>query len=162
MAEPAGLTDYEVEMPRTGFIAQYALWSAEQRDAADRILTRIREGKIRMIRVGSVDPQGKVRAKAVTASWFPTVIEDGIAFSSAQFEFDSAEQFVRDPFRSATGAPSAEPSGLPDMVLVPDPSTFRELPWTSGTAWMLGDMYSMDGSPVSMDSRRLLKVLRDR
>jgi glutamine synthetase len=40
---------------------------------------------------------------------------------------------------------------------VPDPTTFRTLPWSPGTGWVLSDMYFQSGRPVPFCSRQLLK-----
>lgn len=149
-------------MPRSGYIERHGLWNAEQRDAAVNVLARVREEDVRLVRVGSVDPHGRVRAKAVTAGWFEHVLADGIRCSSAQFEFDSAERFVRDPFVAVPMSSSGGPPGLPDLVLVPDPRTFRLLPWSPGSAWILGSMHSADGAPVGLDSRHILRDALDR
>jgi glutamine synthetase len=47
--------------------------------------------------------------------------------------------------------------GFPDGILVPDPTTFRTLPWSPGTGWVLSDMYFQSGRPVPFCSRQLLK-----
>jgi glutamine synthetase len=47
--------------------------------------------------------------------------------------------------------------GFPDGILVPDPTTFRTLPWSPGTGWVLSDMYFQSGRPVPFCSRQLMK-----
>ena len=41
--------------------------------------------------------------------------------------------------------------------MVPDPTTFRVLPWLNRTGWMLCDVYYADGSPVGFSTRQLLR-----
>ncbi|QBJ96486.1 glutamine synthetase [Rhodococcus sp. ABRD24] len=146
-------------MPSRGFIENHGLWNENQRDEARNILARVQADGIRTVRVSTADPQGKLRTKAVTPAVFPSVLTDGLDFSSAQFNFDSGERFVRDPFEPASTASPHETTGLPGVILVPDPRTFRELPWSPGTAWILGDMYSADGRPVPFDARHKLEEL---
>ena len=38
--------------------------------------------------------------------------------------------------------------GAADVVMLPDPSTFRVLPWAPHTGWMLCDIVFADGRPV--------------
>jgi len=38
-----------------------------------------------------------------------------------------------------------------------DPLTFRTLPWTPRTGWVLCDAYLPDGSPSPLDTRRIRK-----
>ncbi len=48
-------------------------------------------------------------------------------------------------------------TGFPDVVLVPDPLTFRVLPWADRTGWMLCDVYFGNGQPMPLDGRGLLR-----
>jgi glutamine synthetase len=41
--------------------------------------------------------------------------------------------------------------------LVPDPTTFRELPWVDGTGWVLCDAYFTNGRPVPFSTRQVLR-----
>jgi glutamine synthetase len=41
--------------------------------------------------------------------------------------------------------------------MVPDPSTFRTIPWAPGTGWVLCDIYFQDGRPVPFATRGLYK-----
>ena len=63
-----------------------------------------------------------------------------------------------------TGSRSSPAS--PTSILVPDPTTFRLLPWSSGTGWILSDMYFQSGRPVPFCSRQIMKralaTLRER
>ena len=43
------------------------------------------------------------------------------------------------------------------MMLVPDPTTFRALPWADRTAWVLTDAYFDSGVPVPLCPRHLLR-----
>src|SRR5262249_47320615 len=48
-------------------------------------------------------------------------------------------------------------TGFPDVVLVPDASTFRVLPWADRTGWMLCDVYFSNGHPMPLDGRGLMR-----
>lgn len=43
------------------------------------------------------------------------------------------------------------------MVMVPDPLTFRMLPWSPGTGWLLCDLRFTTGTPVPLCTRGLLR-----
>src|SRR5690606_10154020 len=43
------------------------------------------------------------------------------------------------------------------IVLVPDPTTFRVLPWAPRTGWMLCDLYFPTGAPVPFCTRTILR-----
>src|SRR6185295_8574600 len=47
--------------------------------------------------------------------------------------------------------------GAADVLMLPDPSTFRVLPWAPDTGWFLCDLRLQDGRPVPYCTRTLLK-----
>jgi glutamine synthetase len=42
-------------------------------------------------------------------------------------------------------------------VLVPDPATFKVLPWLDRTGWILSDLYFRSGERVPFDTRGILQ-----
>ncbi|MFZ8302594.1 hypothetical protein ACO1K9_14125, partial [Staphylococcus aureus] len=54
---------------------------------------------------------------------------------------DTSGQSVFSVFSAETGVGVGGFSGAGDIVLVPDPTTFRVLPWAPGTAWILCDLH---------------------
>ena len=50
-----------------------------------------------------------------------------------------------------------EMTGSPNITIVPDPSTFRVLPWAPGVGWMLCDEYFNSGVPFHFSPRQLLR-----
>lgn len=145
-------------MPQSpGFIAKHGLWSAEQISAAAKVADMIAEHGLRTVRVSVADPQGKLRSKTVLPGTFKSVMNNGLDFVSAQFHFDSGEAFAYNGFAEGGGLGVTELSGFPDVVLVPDPLTFRILPWADSCGWILGDMYFADGTPLPFDARHKLK-----
>ncbi|MDR2013558.1 MAG: glutamine synthetase family protein [Rhodanobacter sp.] len=75
----------------------------------------------------------------------------------APFFFDTASAIAFNPFSADGGLGTAELAGSPNVVMVPDPSTFRILPWADRTGWMLADLYMKSGRPFSLSPRTLLK-----
>jgi glutamine synthetase len=62
------------------------------------------------------------------------------------------------PVFSAGGGFAVEGlQGGADFVIVPDPSTFRVLPWAPRTGWVLCDAYMKDGKPCPFDTRRIMR-----
>lgn len=50
-----------------------------------------------------------------------------------------------------------ELSGCPNVIMLPDPTTFRVLPWAPETGWVLCDLYLRDGRPFPFCSRHTLR-----
>ena len=59
-----------------------------------------------------------------------------------------------------------EMTGSPNLIIVPQPETFRVLPWAPGVAWIQCNEYFQDGTPFHFSSRhlllRILQQLEDR
>jgi glutamine synthetase len=143
---------------KTGFIAAHELWNDEQKAAAKDVLASVAANNLRMIRVTLCDPQGKSRGKILTPDAFQSAMASGLDFVTAQYNFDSAEAVVYNPFSADGSLGMTEMAGFPNVNLVPDPLTFRILPWAPATGWILGDMYFRDGRPMPFDARHKLKA----
>ena len=64
-------------------------------------------------------------------------------------------------FTPGGGVGMPEMQGAADILMMPDPSTFRVLPWAPDTGWFLCDLQFPDGRPVPFSTRGLLrKALR--
>jgi glutamine synthetase len=70
---------------------------------------------------------------------------------------DSGNNVFVPPFAAGGGFGITELTGFPDVVIVPDPATFRVLPWADHTGWMLCDAYFSNGQPMPLDGRALLR-----
>ena len=123
----------------------------------------MRERAIGAVRVSFADIHGILRGKTLTARAFESVLRNGIDCSTGPYFFDTGLDLVGDPFVPGGGHGIDELTGAADFVLVPDPTTFRVLPWTDGaTGWVLADEYFKSGRPVPLSARHLLKrLIRD-
>jgi glutamine synthetase len=142
---------------REGFIAANGLWSEEQKSAARALSDRIEKEQIRAIRVAVPDAQAKLRAKTMMPGIFGSGLVNGVEFTAAHFSFDTAEGIAYNPFSVGGGVGIEEFQGFANGILVPDPQTFKVLPWAPGIGWILGDMYFHDGRPIPFDARHKLK-----
>jgi len=60
-------------------------------------------------------------------------------------------------FTAGGGFGMREMEGAADVLMVPDPASFRVLPWAPATGWLLCDIYFADGRPVPFATRHLYK-----
>jgi glutamine synthetase len=141
------------------FIARHDLWSSEQRRAAAEVARRIESDRIELVRLSFPDLHGILRGKAVLAGAMPAALSDGCAITSTLLLKDTSHRTVVPVFSPGAGLGRPELQGGGDVIMVPDPTTFRVLPWLGSTGWMLCDLYFPDGSPVSFSTRHLLRRL---
>ena len=116
------------------------------------------------MRVVFADQHGIARGKTLTTRNFLNSLERGHAIVSTLFAFDTANLPVFPVFTGGGGLPLGEAGGTGDLLMVPDPETFRVLPWVPSTGWILSDLYLPDGTPVPISPRyiyrRALEELR--
>ncbi|WP_427917484.1 glutamine synthetase family protein [Streptomyces sp. cg40] len=144
-----------------GFIERHGLWNPEQAAAAREILGRAESGGMNVVRLVFADQHGLLRGKTVTVGELPNVLRDGTGIASSLLAKDTSGRTVFPLFTKETPLGLPELRGAADMVMVPDPSTFRMLPWSPGTGWLLCDLRFTSGTPVPLCTRGLLRSVLD-
>jgi len=144
-----------------GFIERHGLWNAEQAAAAREIKERAESGGMTVVRLVFADQHGLLRGKTVTMGELPNVLRDGTGIASSLLAKDTSGRTVFPLFTRETPLGLPELRGAADMVMVPDPTTFRMLPWSPGTGWLLCDLRFTTGAPVPLCTRGLLRSVLD-
>jgi glutamine synthetase len=145
-----------------GFIDKFGLWTDEQKEAAGAVLARVREEGLDWIRLSFADQHGLLRGKTIAASALPAAFRDGIGAVSTLLSKDTSGNTVFSAFNADGGVGVAEMAGASDLVMVPDPTTFRPVPWAEGTARILCDLRLRGGGQVPFCSRGVLRNALDR
>jgi len=117
----------------------------EKKKKAD-VLKIVKEQDVKFIRLWFADILGQVKSFAITERELKGALENGMGFDGS----------------SITGYQSIEES---DMVAMPDPSTFRILPWRpqeKKVARMMCDILTPDRNPYEGDPRYVLKKALNR
>jgi len=140
-----------------GFVARHGLLSHQATTLAREVAEHIQTYDLRTVRLAVIDQHGVPRAKSLSPAAAVQALSNGLDFSGAIYSLDSGNQVFVPAFARGGGFGIEEFTGFPDVVLVPDPTTFRVLPWADRTGWMLCDAYFGSGQPVPLDGRGLLK-----
>ena len=143
------------------FIARHGLWTDDQARCAREVAARARAGKLELIRLAWSDSHGIVRAKALTLPAFETALANGHNVNVATWTLDASGARAFASFTPGGGMDLPEMTGSPNLVAVPDPVTFRVLPWAPGVGWILCDEYFRDGTPFHFSARRVLRHMLD-
>ncbi len=109
-----------------------------------------------------VDQHGVPRAKFLSAEAAIAGLRNGVDLSGAIYSLDTSNAVFSPPFAEGGGFGIPEFTGFPDVVGVPDPTTFQVLPWADRTGWLLCDAYFSSGKPVPLDGRRILRTQLER
>ena len=114
-------------------------------------------GDIDTVIVAFCDMQGRLTGKRVAARLF---VEDVAAHGAECCNYLLA---VDVDMNTVDGyAMSSWETGYGDMVMTPDFSTLRLLPWLPGTALVMADLSWTDGEPVTQAPRSILNKQIDR
>jgi glutamine synthetase len=118
---------------------------------------RLAREPVEMVRLAWADPHGASRAKALSLPVFLDALERGYNINVATTTLDSAGGRVFKSFTPGGGMNLPEMTGSPNLVIRPDPSTYRVLPWEPKIGWVLCDEYFRDGTPFHFSPRHLLR-----
>jgi glutamine synthetase len=148
-------------MTQAGFIANFidrhGLWTDDQRRRASELKERLRKEDVRLVRLAWADAHGYSRAKAVSLPVFVDALTSGYNINVATTTLDSANARTFASFTRGGGMGLDEMTGSPNITIVPDPATFRMLPWAPGVAWALCDEYFNSGTAYPFSPRHLLR-----
>ena len=142
---------------RAGALARKGLLSAEACIAGEALLRRAATADLETIRILFADQHGVLRGKTLVAAALPSVFTSGIAVPSTLLLKDTSHRTVFPVWSDQPGVLPGPVQGVGDVLLVPDPSTFRVLPWSCHSAWIFCDVVHRDGTPIAYASRSVLK-----
>jgi len=114
-------------------------------------------GEIDTVIVAFADMQGRLTGKRVAARLF---VDEVAAHGAECCNYLLA---VDVDMNTVDGyAMSSWDSGYGDMVMTPDFTTLRRVPWLPGTALVMADLSWIDGGPVVAAPRNILRTQLDR
>ena len=123
----------------------------------DELQRLVSAGDVDTVIVAFSDMQGRLMGKRVSARFFlDEVAEGGAECCNYLFAVDVDMNTV------GGYAMSGWDTGYGDMVMTPDLTTLRRIPWLPGTALVLADLGWHDGSPIEPAPRRVLRRQLDR
>lgn len=120
------------------------------------VVAQAQAAKLETVRVLFADQHGILRGKTVVADALPSLFANGMAAPSTLLLKDTSHRTVF-PVWSAHGAVAGDMRGAGDILMVPDPATFRVLPWAPHSAWIICDLAYADGTPMPLSTRGLLR-----
>ena len=113
---------------------------------ARRVLEQIEDEKVEYVLFWFTDLEGHLKSFAITPGEIEGALDDGMGFDGS----------------SITGFNAIEES---DMVAIPDPDSFRLMPWREGetvVGRMICDVVTPDGTPYEGDPRYVLRRALER
>lgn len=122
----------------------------------ERLRAFVEEHGVKTFKIGAVDIDGLWRGKRIAAPYFlESVATKGTNICNILFGWDMQDALI--PNLPYTGWQT----GYPDVTLKPDLDTLALVPWEPGTASLICDIFELDGSPLEIAPRTLLRRLVD-
>ncbi len=145
------------DVGREGLAALAGMDNADRRQACARVLEQIENHGLDTLRLAFADQHGVLRGKTLMAAQAASLLADGCAMTSTLLAKDTSHRTVFPVWQAGAGLDMAEMEGAGDMLMLPDPETFRVLPWVEGCGWLLCELFFADGQPVPFCVRRKLR-----
>ena len=147
----------EISVGHAGFIAEADAWDEAQSERAKQLPELISQNGVTTVRVVYSDQHGLMRGKALSVDNFLLALQNGVADTFSNLGKDSSNTPVFPLFEADGGFGVEQMGGAGDMLLAPDPMTFKILPWAPDTAWIIADMYLKDRTRMPFDTRQVMR-----
>ncbi len=144
------------------FVDRHGLWTPEQQKQAKAVEKEVAERGLGIVRLSFADQHGILRGKTVVAEELGSAMRSGVGFTTTLLAKDTSHRTVFPVFTKGGGFSMPEMQGAADILMVPDPATFKVLPWAPQTGWLLCDLYFADGRPVPFSTRQLYRSVLTR
>lgn len=145
----------------SGKLARLGLLSAEDCRKAAEITSRAQFDGIETVRVLFPDQHGLLRGKTVMPEAFAGVFDRGLNVPATLLLKDTSHRNAFPVWEGGTGL-AGPIQGAGDVLLVPRPDTFRALPWSGHSAWILCEPVCPDGQRIPFASSGVLQRAVDR
>ena len=141
----------------SNFVTRFGLFSDDQEKQARELVSRLDSGDIDVVRFAFPDQHGILRGKTLVASEARDALWDGVNLTSTLLAKDTSHKTVFPVFSAGGGFAMEGFQGGADFTIVADPATFKVLPWSPRTGWVLCDAYMTDGAPCPFATRQILQ-----
>jgi glutamine synthetase len=118
----------------------------------DRLRELVADGSIDTVVLAMTDMQGRLQGKRVAAEYFLTDVVPHAAEGCSYLLAVDIDMNTVDGYEI-----SSWQNGYGDLVLTPDLTTMRLVPWHPATAMVQCDVHHHDGRPVSVSPRQILR-----
>ncbi|QCB45749.1 glutamine synthetase family protein [Hydrogenophaga sp. PAMC20947] len=144
------------------FAAQCGVQDGAREAACLRACAAIEASNVDSVRLGWCDVHGQLRGKTLEPHAAIHALREGVGMVGTLMLKDTGDKTAWKVFEAGATADLPGFAGAANLMLLPDPESFTVLPWAQGTGWMRCQPWFQDGTPVALDSRRVLQNALDR
>ena len=151
------MTDETSDHLRRGKLATSGHYSEAAVSLAADVIRRIKTEGIETIRMVFPDPHGVLRGKTLTARAAASAFASGIGMPSTLLLKDTAQRTVFPVWNENVAVGDLPLAGASDVICAPDPATFRVIPWSPHSAFLICNVVDRYGMPVEFSAREVLR-----
>ena len=139
------------------FAERCGLQSEARLEALARCADLIRAHALTQVRFVWCDLHGVTRGKTLMASAAIKAMQNGVGMVSTLMLKDTSDRTAYKVFEPGGTADLPGFEHASNLLLMADPDSFKLLPWSPGTGWVQCQPWFQDGTPVPLDTRRVLQ-----
>ena len=141
----------------TSFAERCGVHDAARAQALSVATARMEARGLDLIRISWHDLHGIARGKTLTRTAAVRALREGIGMVSTLMLKDTSDRTAFKVFEPGGTASLPGFGQANNLILLPDPTSLRELPWAEHTGWLRAQPFFQDGTPVELDPRRVLQ-----
>lgn len=140
-----------------GNLARCQLANKQTIESALSLIDAVEQSRLETIRVLFADQHGILRGKTIVASALPSVLANGLGVPGTLLLKDTSHRTSFPVWTDTDSEHTGPLAGAADVLLVPEPETFRELPWTNKSAWIFCTPVLKSGTAIDFAPRTVLQ-----
>lgn len=141
----------------TSFAARCGIHDAARQAACERVLQEVQARKLELVRIAWCDLHGVLRGKTLAASAVSDALANGVGMVSTLMLKDTSDRTAFQVFEPGMNDTLPGFGSAGNVMLLPDPASLHLLPWAAATGWLQAQPWHADGTPVEIDTRRVLQ-----
>ena len=140
------------------FADKCGLNTSARQAQVQRVLALAQASGLEWTRLVWCDVHGSLRGKTWVTSELANAFAEGMGMVSTLMLKDTSDRTVYKVFEADVKNELPGFEGASNVMLLPDPSTFKILPWAEKTGWLLCQPWFPNAQAVPYDSRRILQA----
>jgi glutamine synthetase len=141
----------------SAFADRCGIHDAAREASLQRVSRFVQAQGLELVRFAWCDVHGVQRGKTLVAGAMERALREGIGMVSTLMLKDTSDRTAFKVFEPG-GTDSLPGFGFANnLLLLGDPESFRQLPWTPSTGWVRAQPYFQDGTAVELDTRSILQ-----
>ncbi len=126
--------------------------------ALERTSRLIQASGVEQVRFSWCDLHGMLRGKTLVAATAAKAMMSGVGMVSTLMLKDTSDRTAYKVFEAGGVADLPGFECASNLLLLADPASYQQLPWTPQTGWVQCQPWFSDGTPVALDTRRILQA----